>query len=296
MPVSEIHSDPRQQKALLSRRGFLRGSAAAAATVIAGAGAYTRWVEPHWVGVTEVPMRFPALPESLVGKRLAQISDLHVGPVVDDAYLRRAMRQVRDLAPDYLAITGDLMTTEGTEQIGKTLSVLKELPLATTHTVAITGNHDYGLGYRRRDVAEGLLEGMRRLGIHALRNESVEIDGLQLAGCGDLWGDVCNMWRTLDRVDATRPAVCLAHNPDVADLHGWGRFRGWVLSGHTHGGQCRFPGIGAPLLPIRNRSYDQGHIALADGRDLYVNRGLGYSHKLRFRAPPEITLFTLQRA
>jgi uncharacterized protein len=49
----------------------------------------------------------------------------------------------------------------------------------------------------------------------------------------------------------------------------------------------------APIVPIRNKRYATGHVPLAPGRDLYVNRGLGYNRRLRFFARPEITVFTL---
>lgn len=88
----------------------------------------------------------------------------------------------------------------------------------------------------------------------------------------------------------------LAHNPDIVDLPQWTTFRGWVLSGHTHGGQCRLPLLGAPVVPVRNRRYTAGHVQIAQGRDLYVNSGLGYKRRLRFGVRPEVTVFTLTTA
>jgi predicted MPP superfamily phosphohydrolase len=69
-----------------------------------------------------------------------------------------------------------------------------------------------------------------------------------------------------------------------------------VLAGHTHGGQCRLPYFGAPIVPIRNRRYTIGEVALTGGRRLYVNRGLGYTHQVRFNCTPEITVFRLTAA
>ncbi|NJL96019.1 MAG: metallophosphoesterase, partial [Anaerolineae bacterium] len=65
------------------------------------------------------------------------------------------------------------------------------------------------------------------------------------------------------------------------------------LSGHTHGGQVRLPGLGALFLPRGSRRYVQG-LYQVGGMLLYVNRGVGMVRlKLRFNCRPEVTLFTL---
>jgi hypothetical protein len=76
----------------------------------------------------------------------------------------------------------------------------------------------------------------------------------------------------------------------------WGNFRGQILSGHTHGGQCKPPFLPPPMLPVNNRSYVAGHYDLGRGRSLYINRGVGHTRQVRFNCRPEVTLFTLERA
>lgn len=256
---------------------------------------YAWRVEPHWVEVVRRPMPLVGLPASLVGKRVVQVSDLHVGDRVDNDYLRRTLRGLADLAPDYLAITGDFMTARGGEQIDAVVRTLAEGPIADVPTVACLGNHDYTRTFRNRQVATRLADALRDAGLHLLRNGSVEIDGLQWAGSGDMFSGECDVWTALADVDTDRGGILLAHNPDIADVGGYRGFRGWVLSGHTHGGQVRLPGIGAPVLPVHNRRYGAGHVRLDAMRDLYVNRGLGYTHRVRFGARPEVTVFTLAR-
>ncbi|MEQ8849310.1 metallophosphoesterase [Botrimarina sp.] len=280
----------------MSRRRWLRCAVGAGAAAAVGTGGYAWWIEPHWVAVRRHAMRFEGLPMHLVGKRLVQISDLHVGPIVDNNYLRRTLRRLASLQPDYLAITGDFMTCLGGVQADLTARTLREGPIADVPTVAVLGNHDYGETFGNIGYANRLADTLDSLGVRLLRNDSVEIDGLQFAGCGDLWGNECRVGSSLLGVEASRPAVYLAHNPDVADRSDWGDFRGWILAGHTHGGQCQFPFVGAPVLPVRNRRYCEGHIHLADGRDLYVNRGLGYKRRIRFGVRPEVTVFTLEQA
>jgi hypothetical protein len=76
----------------------------------------------------------------------------------------------------------------------------------------------------------------------------------------------------------------------------WRGFRGWILSGHTHGGQVRLWPFAPPFLPVRNRRYAAGAVRLAGDRWLYVNRGVGHLVPLRFGVRPEITVFTLTSA
>jgi predicted MPP superfamily phosphohydrolase len=70
----------------VNRRDFLRlGSAAALGAF--GTVLYTFQVEPHWATVVERELPVAGLPPGLAGRRLVQISDLHVGPKVSDEYL-----------------------------------------------------------------------------------------------------------------------------------------------------------------------------------------------------------------
>jgi predicted MPP superfamily phosphohydrolase len=97
----------------------------------------------------------------------------------------------------------------------------------------------------------------------------------------------------LAKLRPAEPTIVLCHNPDVADLSVWGQFQGWILSGHTHGGQCKPPFLPPPLLPVRNRRYTSGEFDLGDDRFMYINRGLGHILRVRFNARPEITVFRL---
>jgi predicted MPP superfamily phosphohydrolase len=75
----------------------------------------------------------------------------------------------------------------------------------------------------------------------------------------------------LARVERGRPTVVLCHDTDAMDVPMWEGIEGWVLAGHTHGGQCRPPFLPPPVLPVRNSRYSSG----------------------AFDVRPEVTLFTL---
>ena len=48
------------------------------------------------------------------------------------------------------------------------------------------------------------------------------------------------------------------------------------------------------MLPVRNRRYTSGRIALGDGRHVYISRGIGHTLRARFLVRPEITVHTLR--
>jgi predicted MPP superfamily phosphohydrolase len=280
----------------LSRRKFLRRAVGGMAGVSAATFGYTWRIEPHWVEIVERPLAIPGLPEPLIGKRLIQLSDLHVGPIVDQSFLLHSAETVGSLKPDVMVITGDFMSCELDEQVPRVAELIDALPRPPLGTLAILGNHDYGHHFKQTPVANALAGALERRDVQVLRNDVAEVSGLQFAGVDDLWSGNFDPERALAQLDSSRPTVALCHNPDGVDQPQWQDFRGWILAGHTHGGQCKAPFLRPPLLPVRNKRYVAGEYELAEGRRLYINRGLGYLRRVRFNCRPEITAFTLERA
>lgn len=283
-------------KKRVNRRVFLRRTALAVVTAGAGALGYAWRVEPHWIDVVRRDLPIANLPSSLVGKTLVQISDLHIGPIVDTDYITNAMKTVSSLGADIVTITGDFMTARGTEQVEPTLRVLSHLQPGKLATIGILGNHDYGWRWSNVAAADLLTRGLRESGMTVLRNELATVHGLQIAGIDDYWSPNFDPSKVMPTLDPKVASLVLCHNPDAMDEHVWGDYRGWILSGHTHGGQCSIPFVGPPIIPVRNKRYTSGAIDLSDGRMVYINRGLGYLHRVRFDARPEVTLFTLRSA
>lgn len=280
----------------ISRRQFLRWSAGTLIPGTLGVVGYTLGIEPHWVDIHQHNLPIRGLPAALSGRRLVQISDLHVGPQVAMGYLIKSLQKVAALEPDFLAITGDLITYRSDAQFAELRRLLAHLPPARIATLAVLGNHDYGRHWRQGYVAESVCKELARAGVRVLRNESEPIHGLVVAGVDDLWAREFAPDRALAKITADTPALVLCHNPDAADHPGWGDYQGWILSGHTHGGQCKPPFLPPPLQSVHNPRYVAGEVPLADGRRLYINRGLGHLVPARFNARPEITVFTLREA
>ena len=276
----------------MNRRRFLQGSAALAGTSII-AGLYAWQIEPHWVEFVRRKMPIANLPQHLWGKTLIQLSDIHVGPFVNDWFLIDSFDLTKILNPDIVVFTGDFIHYEGNDTLDQLSKISKYFPKGKMGTLAVLGNHDYGNAYSESIIAENLTDILESAGVTVLRNESREVEGLNILGIDDIWGTNVFPEKALKSYDPEMGNLALCHNPDGCDSNFWGDYQGWILSGHTHGGQVRPPLLNAPILPIENKRYVAGEIDLQDGRQLYVNRALGHQEQLRFNVRPEITIFEL---
>jgi predicted MPP superfamily phosphohydrolase len=275
-----------------SRRRFLRVATAGTAATV---GLYTWRIEPHWLEIVHRPLPVRGLAPRWAGRSLVQISDVHVGPRVSDEYVLETFARVSALRPDVVVFTGDFISHHDGWR-DQVRAIYRRFPIGRAATIAVLGNHDYGRAWSHPEVAQELVDIVRSFGISVLRNEVRDIEGLQVAGLDDLWGGRFRPSAPLRALDPRRAAVVLSHNPDTVDLPVWDEYEGWILSGHTHGGQCKPPFLPPPLLPVQNRRYTSGEFALSGNRRLYISRGVGHLLQVRFNVRPEITVFELRPA
>lgn len=279
----------------MKRRKFL----AASGTLLASGlltGVYAWQIEPHWLEFIHLKMPVKNLPEKLSGKTLVQISDIHVGPMVNDSFLKKSFNKTTQLMPDFVVYTGDYIHYNGIETLIQLREMIPYFPKGNLGTFAILGNHDYGSKWAEPLIADKITQSLKEFGITVLRNESEQNSGLNFIGIDDYWGTNFKPESILQNVDLEQANIVLCHNPDVCDLEIWSGYNDWILSGHTHGGQVRPPFLDPLVLPVNNKDYDAGLILLNDGRKLYINRALGHLWQVRFNVRPEITVFELQRA
>jgi len=279
---------------MITRRTFIRLSIGTAASAL-GTGLYTWKVEPHWLEIVRRPLKVAYLPSALEGKSLVEISELHAGPSVSDDYLFETFERVKALAPDLSDDTGDCTSYEP-GVFAHAERIYADPPRGRLATLGILGNHDYGPNWSHPEVADRIADQMRAAGIRILRNEATEVAGLQVVGLDDLWAKRFEPAQALASIDRSRASIVLSHNPDTVDLPVWDGYEGWILAGHTHGGQCKPPFLPPPLLPVRNRRYTAGEFKLSGGRSLYISRGVGHLLQVRFNARPEVTVFELRSA
>jgi predicted MPP superfamily phosphohydrolase len=273
------------------RRLFLaRATAGGALLATSGFVGYGTWRAFHPPAINRVAIRLPGLPKALDGFTVVQLSDIHVGPVIQRRFMDAVVEQCNALKPDLMCITGDLVDGSVSE-LGHSVAALANL--RSRHgTYFVTGNHEY------YSDDEAWTDALERLGIPVLRNRYVRIGepgaSFDLVGVDD-WGAArsgyekrYDLAKAVAGRDPERPAVLLAHQPAnwrEASKAGIGL----QLSGHTHGGQF-FP-FNLAIAAIWEHA--AGHYE-ENGRHLYVSRGTGFwGPPVRVAAPPEIVHVTL---
>lgn len=276
----------------MNRRKFLKTSKRLTCLGLL-AGLYAWQVEPYWLEFVHQKLPVRNLPIALEGKTLLQISDIHIGNRWDPNFVVESFRRAKAFAPDIVVYTGDYVTYEGPEQIDQLRDVMQHAVRGKLGTAAVLGNHDYGFKWGEPEVANQISEVLSGAGIEVLRNEKTEIAGLSVLGIDDFYGTNFDPEQATRWYDETKANLLLCHNPDVCDLDVWNGYEGWVLAGHTHGGQCKPPFLDPPVLATKNRAYIAGAYDLEDGRQLYINRALGHSWPVRFNVRPEITVFEM---
>jgi len=298
-----------------SRRAFLKGCLAVGAILglpqCLGA-TYTTQIEPRWIEVVRVKVKLAGLSASLDGFTIAQLSDLHLGPYVKVAQIRKAVALTNGLSPDLIVLTGDYVygSADYSKACAQELAALK----ATYGVYAVLGNHDHWTD------ADLVTDTLREVGITVLDNDHqaiqvgearlwlIGIDSRGITASGG-WisslnrSDLRALWRKeydslqaiLEALPAKERRILLVHNPDFVETMPLEPID-LILSGHTHGGQVRLPILGTPLLPSAyGQKYAQG-LVRSDGTPVYVNRGIGLiPPPVRFLCRPEVTLIRLLR-
>jgi len=280
----------------MKRRKFIKRTIWSLLGISGLTGLYTWQIEPFSLEFVKRKMPIANLPESLEGKTLMQISDIHVGNRFDYNYIIESFKRAQKFNPDFVAYTGDYVSYENEEQFTQLDEVLKHTVKGKIATVGILGNHDYGKNWAEQEVADKISIQLRENGIEVLKNEQKEYEGLNFIGFDDYWALNFKPQKIMNNYNPNISNIVLCHNPDVCDLDVWNGYKGWILSGHTHGGQCKPPFLDAPMLPVKNKLYSSGEIDLKDGRMLYINRAIGHLWQVRFNVRPEITIFELEKA
>jgi len=257
---------------------------------------YSWQIEPFWIEFVQRKLPVKNLPEHLNGKILMQISDLHVGNRFDWNFLIESFQEAKQFKPDFVVYTGDFVNSGTASECNDLKTVMKHAVLGRLGTFGILGNHDYGENWKDLECAENISSIVESYGITMIKNNQEESHGLNFIGFEDLWSPNFQPLEVMKDYDPSKANIVLCHNPDACDKDVWNGYQGWILSGHTHGGQCRIPGIITPVLPVKNKKYVSGEVNLQDGRRLYINRALGHSFQVRFMVRPEITVFTLTQA
>ncbi len=246
----------------------------------------------HSVAVRTVDIPLKNLPSAFDNFKVVQLSDLHLGPFLDEPLTKNLVELIAPLNPDILILTGDIADSYPIEHV-KALKNLGQL-FGIHGLYYVTGNHEYYWD------APGWIQAVKEAGFEPLINEHRIIikDGAQMAiaGVTDPTSnripstEPTNLLKASANIPNGIPKLLLSHQPKLAEE---ASALGYdlQLSGHTHGGQYfPFTAIIKAFVPYITGLQQIGVTKL------YVNRGTGFwGPPLRTNGPGEITLITLKR-
>lgn len=251
---------------------------------------------------------FNHLPKSFNGLKIVQISDLHLGGFnYRYEVLKKAIKLINKLQPDFVFLTGDLVNNFAWELIGWN-EIFKKLT-TKKGKFAVLGNHDYGdyskwnNDKEKQDNFNKIKQFYKDVGFKLLLNESeiIKIKNENVAIVGvENWGkpplkQYGNLQKALGGLDEISFKILLSHDPShwneevIKDTN-----IALTLSGHTHGMQLGFSYKDKTWSPIKYKYKHWAGLYKHNNQYLYVNRGLGWiGFPGRLGMRPEISFIEL---
>lgn len=271
-------------------------------------------VEPYRIDEEHEAAVLPGLPASWEGREVAVIADFQIGMWAANAgTIERVVRRLVERRPAAVLIAGDFAykADDRVQKVANRVAELvRPLPAAGIPVIAVLGNHDYSIDVESDPanprVAQAVRSALRQAGVHVLENEAVALRRggdapLYVVGIGSEWAGLARPADAVARVPAGAARIVLMHNPKSFPALPAGTAP-LAVAAHTHGGQ-----VSLPFTPHWSwMSLVKDQVIEADGwseedegapgNRLYVNVGIGFSDvPVRINAPPEMTLFRLQR-
>ncbi len=255
---------------------------------------YARFMEPNFLTVNYENIKNSRINGGKL--KILQFSDMHISEYFDETDIKKVVEKINDENPDIVVFTGDLIDEynnyENKDKINEIWEALR-LINAPLGRYAVYGNHDYGGG--AEVVYKKIMENS---GFVLLKNEKITLEdyNINIIGMDDSIFGKFDREKLIGFLDEDKYNLVLSHEPDVVD-HLLEYDIDLFLSGHSHGGQVNLPV--AKFLPPLAKKYTGGIYSFNNYRQtiLYVNIGLGTSKiPLRFMAPPELTVFTMEGA
>lgn len=241
------------------------------------------------------------------------IGDIHAGSnSIDEAKLRRIVELTNEHSPELVVMLGDYVSeatardADGNRMLRMPIAVIAENLKgirATYGVFAVMGNHD------RWRMTPNIGDALKGIGYRVLDHEiaTIERNGRPLRIFGmkdhlslpDPWTVTSANAKRIVEASGDGDMIVLQHSPDmlgvISGMLSISPDLRLMLAAHTHGGQVRFPLIGAPIVPSNyGQKYLRGHIR-ENNVDMYVTSGIGTSIlPFRFLVPPEIVVLTLR--
>lgn len=267
--------------------------------------------------INRVVIESDRVPESFSGYRILQLSDLHIGTMLNpEKQISELAELCNQEAADMIAMCGDLVNIRYGEITPSIASALQKFK-ARDGIYSIIGNHDVGvyikdsINLTPENNTRQLIQRQESLGWHVLDNSSEKIyrrgDSIFVTGIAyqkELQDHRHS--RKLPEVDFAAAykgvdsgcfTITLSHIPQLWDKILSESQADLTLAGHVHAMQIKLPIGGRGLSPSALLYKRWSGLYEEQGRWLYVNDGIGcVGFPMRIGARPEITIFELRHA
>lgn len=263
------------------------------------------YIQTYLIELTHYSLTIPKLSETMKGKKIIHLSDLHLNPKTNKSFVETILDKTREQEPDYIFITGDLVQAGLDDFVDTPLRHFIEACVEIAPTFVITGNHDIASGSFDdfkfiMDTAEA----------HLLIDEAVMLpdafaEGVALMGLAERKDQTDLPQPILGPIELTprmveSPKILLAHRPEhfIHYMYDKTKMPDLVLSGHAHAGQFRLPILGGVFAPGQGLwpKYDYGLFTYPEdpAKRMIISRGLGNSSfPIRINNRPEVVVITL---
>lgn len=264
------------------------------------------YLQNYYLEVNDYTVTIPKLHKNIKGKKILQLSDTHLKPRYNKGYIENIIQKVKDINPDLIVITGDLVQAGLPDLTDVPIRILFNGLSAIAPTYMVTGNHDI-----QTAKFEDLTYVLDTTKVKLLLDEAEWITfnenegGIVLMGLAERPAGEDSPKPRLKYIELTsemsnQPKILLAHRPEFFKeyLDDKTKAPDLILSGHTHAGQMRIPFIGGAIAPGQGLfpKYDYGIFSDEEDQSkrMIITRGIGNSSfPFRINNRPELVVITL---
>lgn len=255
---------------------------------------YARLIEPQWLQVKEHTIVLSGAGYGTDSVKVALVADMHYGVFPNSIPFDRILAKIENANVDAIMLAGDYVYYADLSRLPEYFEPLSKTDVPI---YAVLGNHD--VGQPGIDVSAEVEAELKRQGVIIVENTVVDANlggrSIQIAGVSDIWARR-HSYNYIDELDGS-PLLFIAHNPDAAYEVPASVPYDLMLSGHTHGGQIRIPGLVHRVIPTKYRFDREMHVVetTMGERKVFVTSGTGMTgFPMRFRMPPRIDILNIQ--
>ena len=259
---------------------------------------YGRFIGTNGLIVKDYKVVNKKLPDSFNGLKIVHITDIHYKRTTSKKDLQELVKKINFIKPDIVVLTGDLFDRDrnlDNNQKDELMFELKKID-ATINKYAIKGNHDKDESWEYIITEAGFINLNNTYDI--IYNDGYE--PILIAGMSSITSSdkVKNKIKKINKYkeeyneENLKYKILLTHQTDYIKDFDFNEYS-LILGGHSHGGQVRFPIIGAVVLPKGSKKYYEAHYKLND-TDLFISSGIGTSNiNLRLFNKPSFNFYRL---